>query len=692
MDAPNPHTRLLLTAPDNAAPNRLVSDLRTAGIDVRATYAGTVSELQHWSGTETWDLLVCFTPGGPSASEVLEILGQHDTDLNVLVIDAQAASAGRDAQPGKGVIDVLGFGERGRLVSVIKRESACRQLKRTLMATEKRLNASTRQIMTLLDTSPLAYANVQDGLHLYCNRSYAEIFAGGDTASIMTRPLLDLVTGQDRERVRAMIMSPIQKDATLSVSGQALDGTRLPLVFRFSASSHAGTTCLQLQVSHDTGNAGYRATLEKLKSRDLLTRLENSTAFAARIEQAIHNAVVDQRYSALLVVEVNEFLDLTSGRGKANVNRVLNDIAAWLQQKIRIPFAAARIDDHVFGLLLHESNPGKTIALGQEIRSQINNRISTGMRDSLMLTCSIGLSLINDNSQDAETVLARARTNLHMMHKQHDAQSLITASGNTTPEAADMLHYLNMALKRDQFRLVFQPIVQLRGNAAPGYEVLSRMLDSQGNAIKPEHYLWLANLNGLGETLDRLVATRLMDLLARGSPCQTLVMKITHNTLASQTFLPWLSEQLATRKLSTELLVFEVSEIDYHSAPGPGKAFCRGLHELGIGISICHFGCAIDPFAVLREISPNFAKFDVTLVRDIIYSMQQQRHIEAMIKTLHSHNVQVIVPHVEDLDVLPVLWAVGVDHALGYSLRPPGHDMDYEFVAEEAITLTAIPP
>jgi diguanylate cyclase (GGDEF)-like protein len=685
------NTSLLLTGSDTATANRLVSELRRAGIAPRAACARSGAELSALLSTASWDVLVCYDSGIPEAGNVLEILKQHETELPVLVVavEDKAYEPARLLQ--EGVADYLGPADGPRLVNAIKRESACHRMQRSRAAALLQLDESNRQFLALLDESPLAYAFLQDGTHLYCNSSYAAIFDYPDPAGIMTRPLLDLVAAGDRQKLREFLMAGVKNPASIPLTGMQENGACLPLEFRFAAATFNGLPCLQLRVGAGRGNTSWQDKVRQLATRDLLTRLENTHSFSARIEQAIHKAVVNRNFSAVLVVELNEFLDLGSAIGKANANLVLNDIAHWLQQKIRMPYAAARLDRHVFGLLLYESNPARTIALAQEIRSQISSRISAPLPDSLSLTCSIGLAIINDESQDAASVLARARSRVRDFRHQSSPSSSLPMNEDVVRNVPETLQYLEFLLRENRIRLAFQPVVPIRAGMLLGYEVLGRIPEKDGQATGPGGYLWLANLNGLGEKLDRLVTAsalaRLPDLDSR----LALVIKVSHNSLTSLTFLPWMSEQLALRRISSERLVIEISEIDFHSAPGPGLAFCRGLHELGLRISICHFGCAVDPFGVLDEIRPAFAKFDVTLVRDIIYSMQQKHNLATMIKALHDRKVLAIVPGVEDGDALPVLWEIGADHAQGYCLQAPGNAMDYEFVAEQEITLKATP-
>ena len=148
-------------------------------------------------------------------------------------------------------------------------------------------------------------------------------------------------------------------------------------------------------------------------------------------------------------------------------------------------------------------------------------------------------------------------------------------------------------------------------------------------------------------------------------------------------------EQLQANRTPTSRLIIELSEIDIHKSFQQALEFCRGLEELGLPLSISHFGCALDPFGILDTIKPAFLKLDDTIVRDIIYSTHQKERIRGLIRQIHQRQLLVVTPHVEDMDVLPILWEVGADYAQGYCLQAPSNEMNYEFMTEEEITLTA---
>jgi diguanylate cyclase (GGDEF)-like protein len=679
-------THLLIVAGGNDAANRLISGLRGAGLALRAANAGTEQELAALVMQNQWDVLVCYDDARLSLHSILGVLQRFEQDIPVLVVSTA------DPLPlfEQGVCEVLKPEQDLQLLMSVRREAAHYQLKRQLRALEIRHRELEKRHELILAGSDTALAYVQDGVHLYCNRSYADRFAYDGIEAVTTVPLLNLVNADERARMKALLAQARNEEQSGTFHSHRQDGSEEPVQFTFTPVEYLGKPCLQVSVKAAGGNSEYASSVARMGTQDLLTRLDNRAHFLTRIETAIRNAVQQGVYSSLLVVEMNEFGDISSAIGKSSANIVLNDIARFLREAITGPYAVARLDEHQFGILLYDGDPDAALALAAEIRGRINNRISPAMLTSLELGCSIGMALINGHALDAEAVLERANSNLGDSPAATDSSRYQFRIGDSLRhDAGDMLEYLKAALQQQRFKLLFQPLVPISDVNDKAYEVLTRMLDDDGNEVSPAAFLPLANLNGVGEDIDKLVIGMALDSVQGSNTAERLIVNVTSNTLMSRTFLPWLSDKLRAGRIPADLLMLQFSEVDLHNSPTQVLAFCKGLRELNVRIAISHFGCALDPFSLLDTSGAEIVKLDETVVRDILYSTQQKTNVQRLIQNLHNRGLLVIAPQVEDMDVLPVLWEAGTDFVQGYCLQRPSDEMNYEFVQVEEITLSA---
>ncbi|HEY0960756.1 MAG TPA: EAL domain-containing protein [Pseudomonadales bacterium] len=675
--------QLLVTADAVDAANRLISGLRAAGIPVRSTSCSDEHELDALLAREQWDVVACYAGTRLPLATVISAVRRAELDLAVLCIGTAGNAATLDAN------ECIAESEHERLLVAVRREAEVVRLRRRVRQLELQQRELEKRHALLMESSHTPLAYVQDGVHLTCNRSYARCFGYADGMAIAAVPLLDLVSRDARNVVRDLLKHALDGEQHAAVVILRRDGSEEPMELAATPVEYHGRSCVQLAVTPPRGDTAYAAHLAQIDTEDLLTRLDNAGHFATRIEQAIRAAVQDNRFSSLLLVDIADFDDLSSALGRSSTNIVLTDIARALRELVGQDDAVARIDDHGFGILLPHGDPDRALALSRDIQDRVNNRISAAMLPSLELRCAIGMVLVNGFAGDANAVLDRARANLRDKPLSADGKFQYRIGEELHHDAGEMLDYLKAALLNRRFKLLFQPLVPLDGTGPRSYEVLMRMLDRDGNEVSPAAFLPLANLNGVGEEIDRLVIGLALDSLKGGAATERLLINVTSNTLTSRTFLPWLSDRLRDGRIASDLLVLQVSEVDIHRNPAQARVFCRGLRELNVGIAICHFGCALDPFAVIDALAPTLAKLDESLVRDIMYSPQQRDAVRGHIRKLHEQGLRVVAPQVEDMDMLPVLWQTGADYVQGYCLQRPSDAMDYEFVHVEEITLPA---
>ena len=687
---PQAITHILVVSGSDGVANRLIGNLRNDGMQLRAANASTDQELTTLIKQDQWEILIWFENSKVTVATVLALLQRHEQDLPVIVATTADKMIDLLHLLNLGVSDVVPQEQAKRLLLSVQREASNYLLKRRVRQLETSHHELEKRHRLILETSDNALSYIQDGIHLYCNKSYADVFGYSNVNSITTTPLLNLMAPQDRNIIKALLVPNSSDEHAVTVTIQCFDGSQQSKLLTFTPVNFDNKICMQLAVRPAKGNPAYSEELAHLQTLDLLTRLENRTHFLTRIEAAISKAVQQGIFSSLLVIAVNEFVDISTAIGKSNANMVLSDIARFLKDFIQKPFSAARMDEHSFGVIIYDGDPDEVIALSALIKSRINNRISPAMLPSLELSCSIGMALINGHALDAQTILNRAHSNLKQQLHANSSQYQFHIAESLHYNAKDMLEYLDIALAQKRFKLLYQPIVHIKGDNLAGYEVLTRMLDKDSNEILPSAFFPLANLNGMGENIDRLVFSMVLELLHNSPNNERLIVTISSSTLMSRTFLPWLNQAMQVQRIPAHLLAIKISEIDIHNNPSDAGDFCQNLLELGLQLIISHFGCALEPFAMLDQLRPQLVKLDETVVRDLTYSSYQKVNIQNLIHTLHTRGVCVAIPHVENIAVLPILWETGADYVQGDCLQAPTNKMNYNFMMEE-ITLTAAP-
>lgn len=328
--------------------------------------------------------------------------------------------------------------------------------------------------------------------------------------------------------------------------------------------------------------------------------------------------------------------------------------------------------------------------LGESMRSHI---VDIGGA-TLQFVYLVGVALINETTSKSDTPIAHALKAQDLASKQYKKdKSVVACTYEEKPEHdegegrsdKDIAKMVQNALNRGRFRLLFQPILSLRGSDKEHYEVLLRMVDEEDNGISPNEFLDIASKIGATTKIDRWVILEAIKLLAqhRAAGNNTrLIINLSRESLKDTALPPWLGVAFKAAKLPPEAIVFQIKETDINDHLNIAKSFTEQVTALGCQCSISHFGCALNPFNALQHISAQYIKVDGSFTQELQSGTGEPEALGELVSQIHEHEKITIVPFVENASVLSKLWQSGVHYIQGYYLQGPADNMDYDFDTE----------
>jgi len=182
--------------------NKILSTLRNEGAGLNTRVATDRFELQDKIKSQNWDILICSEDSPVSINVVREIIKNQDLELPTIFLTEKNLLPEMEKLATIGVNDSLPIQGKTRIISAIKREVCYQHMKkhyRELKLDYKELEKRHQAVMDI-SSAPLAY--IQEGMHLYCNESYAHLFSNFSLNKVRNTPFLDLFTGQNRKRLK----------------------------------------------------------------------------------------------------------------------------------------------------------------------------------------------------------------------------------------------------------------------------------------------------------------------------------------------------------------------------------------------------------------------------------------------------------------------------------------------------------
>jgi len=666
------------------------SMLRNAGQAVRTERAEDDEDLRELLTQQAWDMVLTKANiGHLTAIDVMHIIAQTELDIPVIVLldslDDGAISSILEA----GARDVVMLEHPLRLVHTLMREFGDVLKRRRHRDCETLLQEANRRAQVLVDSSRDAIAYVHEGMYIYANDSYLQMFGYSTLEEIEGMPLMDMVSpadhGKFKEFLRGYLRGRTSSDS-LEIHGNKADGSEFMITMDFSAASYEGESCIQIIIRDQSVNQELAAKLDTLTKHDLLTGAYNRHYFMTMLQNLVGQSGV---HGTLFYISPDDFKSLRERLGIAGSDLVLTDFASLLTQ--HLPGEGdlvARFDSDVFTLILQGVDEAGAEATAQQILKAIADNIFDVNGQTVTLTSSIGIALYHEDLHDVHELLQRAEK----------AYRKATADGGNhyylynplkegmaeREQASLRVKQLKTALRDNRFQLLFQPVVSLHGDPMENYEVLLRMLDDEGKQILPSEFMPAAEQAGLMGGVDRWVLAHTVKALVerrRAGRHTNFFVKISGESVHDEKLLPWLRDLLKAGKVEGNYLTLELNEAVASSNLKLIKPLIEGLHQLRIKVGLDHFGLAPNYTNLLRYANVDYLKIDGNLIRNIAQSQENQDRVREITAMAQQASKKTIAEFVEDANTLSTLWSCGLDYIQGYFLQEPGTEMNYDFTA-----------
>ncbi len=693
--------RLLILNNLRSEAERLISMLHASGHPCRAQHVESEEALVKLLQEQSWDLLIGNnSTTSPSPQVTIKQIRRLNKDVPVILqyeLDEDDSPFAVVEGLRIGATDVVNMDDDQHLLLVIDRELANREQRQARRNTDRRFREAERRSQQLLDSSRDAIAFIQDGLYLYANESFAELFGYQNRDDIEAMPIMDMVADQDQARLKNFLKDFTFKgeeaeSSSLAFTGITEDDKETQINLEVSLVTYDEEPCIQFlaraatQAATNTHNEELETQLKQIKWQDLVTGVYNRQYLLNQIDHII-DTVDEQRYYCLFYIELDNFSDKVKNTfGVTGADLALIDIATLLRAKANTSDIIARLGDSTFAIISPSVKADAAVNRALQLCKELEGHIIDIDHKTLQITCSIGISLINENSTSTNTVLEQARKAMEkVLEKGGNSGQLFEPDAPKIDIKIDINTAIQQALDNDRFRLLFQPIISLRGSDEEYYEVYLRMIDSEGNEISPNHFLEAAANMSAATKIDRWVILESIKMLsqhrAKGNKTK-LIVNIGRQSLCDESLLPWLAVAFKAAKLTADSIVFQAQEIDVTNHLNAAKHFSAGLEKLKTSFAISNFGCSLNPFNTLSHVSAAMIKVDGSFTTDIQNNNESPETLIQLIEKLNGESKITLVPFVENASVLSTLWQAGAHYIQGHYLQEPSQGMTYDFNME----------
>jgi diguanylate cyclase (GGDEF)-like protein len=457
----------------------------------------------------------------------------------------------------------------------------------------------------------------------------------------------------------------------------------------FAPASIEGEPCTQIVIHQQGDNKELEKQLEMMRKQDLLTGLYNGQYFMEELNNAVTRASKGQGDSVLVSLEPDDFRKIKDELGIAGSDIVITDMANLLKENLGNYAIIARFADTVFTALFTKLPLEQIRKTMDKVRNIFEQHIFEVEGKSVTTTCSIGINPVTETSPDAKILMTQVeeacgiakKDGGNKMHVHTIADQLASLE-----EDRAWIERIKLALKNNDFILLYQPIVGLHAEPGERYEVLLRMKGPEGKMYEPAEFMVPAENAKLMSEVDKWVmkntAKAALEKRRAGKQIQFFV-KLSGDSIEDMTLLTWISKLLKASRLQGNSFVFQVSERTLLHKLKNTKALVQGLKQLHCLTALTHVSNDPNANKHIAGLKPDYIKILGEYVQTLNTSESSQEAVKEISEAAQANNIYLIAEHVEDPTCLAVLWQHGINFIQGHYLQKPEPNMNYDFTSEE---------
>ncbi|MEX0984644.1 MAG: EAL domain-containing protein, partial [Actinomycetota bacterium] len=432
---------------------------------------------------------------------------------------------------------------------------------------------------------------------------------------------------------------------------------------------------------------------------DQITGLANRALFRDRVSHALERRARDDKPVSVLFMDLDDFKTINDSLGHAAGDQLLRELSERLLGNLRTADTAARLGGDEFAVLL-EDDEGMTAAdVAQRVLEMLEEPFTLDGTE-VFARASIGISVAEPGdvvADGAEELLRNADVAMYMAKENGKSryQLFEPAMHDTALKRLELKASLQRALEHGEFRLFYQPVIELETGRISGVEALIRWFHPERGIVPPLDFIPLAEETGLIVPIGRWVLLEACryaaELQARypTDPPLHMAVNLSARQVARPEIVDDVRQILADTGIDPSTLTLEITESVMMQDMEMAIARLTELKTLGVLLAIDDFGTGYSSLNYVRRFPVDILKVDKSFIDGVTDGGESSALTAAVIELAAILNLKPVAEGIERPDQLDKLLALKCDLGQGYLFAKPLEGGDLENMLGERQAMAA---
>ncbi len=418
--------------------------------------------------------------------------------------------------------------------------------------------------------------------------------------------------------------------------------------------------------------------LEHSAHYDALTNLPNRVLLADRIQQAIAVTKRQAQVLALVFLDLDGFKTINDSFGHLAGDQLLISVANNMKECLREVDTLARIGGDEFIILLVDVGDAETCAplLNRLLKAASQALLFADI--NLQITASMGITFYPQTEEvDGDILIRQADQAMYQakLAGKNRYHVFDLELDNLTRTHHENLKSITKALNAGEFKLHYQPKVNLRLGCVTGVEALIRWQHPEKGLLAPAEFLPLIENHQLSLEIGEWVINTTMDQIEAWHLVNLdipISVNVSAKQLQQEDFVERLKLMLAAHpKVNPGDLEMEVLETSAMRDLTQVSKLIEACSELGVKFALDDFGTGYSSLTYLKRLPVSQIKIDQSFVRDMLNDFNDLSIVEGVLALASAFDLEVIAEGMETKQHGEILLQLGCDIAQGYAIAKP---------------------
>ncbi len=411
---------------------------------------------------------------------------------------------------------------------------------------------------------------------------------------------------------------------------------------------------------------------------DPLTGLPNRRMFTDRLNQELKKSHRCGQRLAVMFIDLDRFKEINDALGHDMGDLLLEEAAKRLNGCVRETDTVARLGGDEFTIIITALEDVSSV---ERIAENILLKLSSPFQlegEILYISASIGITFYPDDATDIDELRKNADQAMYAAkhHGRNRFSYYTPAMRDLAQRRVRLSNDLRIALDENQFRVYYQPIVNLADGRICKAEALIRWQHPQRGLVYPGEFVLIAEETGriveIGDWVFHEAAMQVKHWRQRYcAHFQVSVNKSPVQFQNDETFYRGWIERLRDLGLSGDSIVIEITESLLLSNRQIVNDKLLLFRDSGIQVAIDDFGTGYSSLAYLKLYDIDYLKIDRSFISHLAPDSSDLVVCEAIIAMAHKLGMKVVAEGVETVEQRELLVAAGCDYGQGYLFAKP---------------------